>query len=343
MLNRNRMGRRYLRESEDKITEDDIRDYIYGVAQSTADRLDFEIDYAIANNHWNDLDIIENGEVDAEMLPVRIDLKDDYAIEYKAIADWVDDIYYTYDFDMYAYVSKDFVLGSINGDSDLNYEYEAIEFMFGSGGSIKNVYMNDTDKITKEIYTRLEQSLKRKGIYDLVGQPKVELNESRKCKKYKRMIGESSEDRDPKSEKKEDMLEAIESFAMLTCAFPINDLSKQREIEKDENGNKVAVANTIAFTFLIENEKIQEHFRKKGTEEFRILFRSKIEQNGLTSLAKEIFVNDKLIARSAQGYFGAKKAIYDYFVRILEKDKFFDSLKESKRKSFRGGATLRRL
>ena len=86
------MGRRYLRESEDKITEDDIRDYIYDVAQSTADRLDFEIDYAIVNNHWNDLDIIENGEVDAELISIRIDLQDDYAIKYKAIADWVDNI-----------------------------------------------------------------------------------------------------------------------------------------------------------------------------------------------------------------------------------------------------------
>ena len=187
MLKRNRMGRRYLRESGDKITEDDIQDYIYKVAQSTADNLDFEIDYAIANNHWNDLDLIEDGEVDAEIIPLRIDLKDDYAIKYKVIADWVDDIYYTYAFDMYAYVSKDFVLGSINGDNDLNYEYEEIEFAFGNGGSIKNVYMNDTNKITKEVYIRLEQALKSKGIYDLLGQPKLELQESRSKRAYKKV------------------------------------------------------------------------------------------------------------------------------------------------------------
>lgn len=195
MLKRNQLGKRYLRESDGKITEDDIRDYIYGVAQSTFDNLDFEIDYAITHNHWNDLDLIEDGEVDAEMLPVRIDLKDDYALEYKAVADWVDDIYYTYDFDMYAYVSKDFVLANINGDDigEKGYRYETIEFSFGDGGSIKDVYMNDASTITKEIYTRLEQSLKNKGIYDLVGQPKVELNESRsKINKRRNMIRESN-------------------------------------------------------------------------------------------------------------------------------------------------------
>lgn len=196
MLKRSQLGKRYLRESDGKITEDDIRDYIYGVAQSTFDNLDFEIDYAITHNHWNDLDLIEDGEVDAEMLSVRVELNDDYAIKYKAIENWVREEHYdTDDFDMYAYVSKDFVLANINGEDigENGYEYETIEFMFGNGGSMKNVYMNDGLKITQEIYTRLEQELKSRGIYDLVGQPKVELNESRsKINKRRNMIRESN-------------------------------------------------------------------------------------------------------------------------------------------------------
>ena len=315
-----RSKRRMVKESKERPTKKDIEEAIYNLAVSLASDL-------ASGSFDKDENMLYKG--------ATVWAKDEVENEY--ILDWLE--YNGYD--------------SINANVSGTYEYknEYFEIQIGDRDYYPCDYFMDGEEDYQGFIESIEEHLTREftdynDIFELLNDDYYDdfYGESRSRKKSKRMIGESSEDKDPKSEKKEDILEAIESFSMLTCAFPIDDLSKQREIEKDENGNKVAVANTIAFTFLIENEKVQEHFRKKGNEEFRILFRSKIEQNGRTSLAEEIFVNDKLIARSAQGYFGAKKAIYDYFVKILEKDKFFDSLKESKRKSFRGGgATLRRL
>ena len=316
-----------------RIPEYEITNEIWEIAAHILRSLDRELDNAM-DNGFEDEEAILDGDLEYATIGciAYIDIIADNPVIKEFLRNLSEN---DKEIEIWASVPKEVVLGDHENDISIDYTYKQIVADFGSYKVLENVNMGDLDKIKEFIFDAIFEHLEELGIFR-------ELQESRLRKKYKRMIGESSEDRDPKSEKKEDMLEAIKSFSMLTCAFPINDLSKQREIEKDENGNKVAVASTIAFTFLIENEKIQEHFRKKGTEEFRILFRSKIEQNGRTSLAEEIFVNDKLIARSAQGYFGAEKAIYDYFVRILEKDKFFDSLKESKRKSFRGGATLRR-
>ena len=325
-----RVCKKPLRESGDKITEDDIQDYIYKVAQSTADNLDFEIDYRINNEDWADLDIIEDGEVDAEMIPLRIDLKDDYAIKYKAIADWVDDEHYdTDDFDMYAYVSKDFVLGSINGDNDLNYEYEAIEFMFGSGGSIKNVYMNDTNKITKEIYTRLEQELKSRGIYDLVGKPKVELNESRKCKKVARKT--LFESYAPKN---------IDGFANYLLDNARDTWENGFTIDHEDSRYKKVYHQGIKIVEPILFKNIKEISWKL---EFNRKSKKATNYTNITLIMKEFSVNGKKISVNESfpiNNFNEAKEIVEF---LMAEDKKYGSLKESKRKSFRGGATLRRL
>ena len=319
-----RVCKKPLKESGDKITEDDIQDYIYGVAQSTADNLDNELDYRM-NGNWEDLELIENGEVDNEMIAIYIDLKDDYAIKYKAIADWADDIYrsYHYDLGVSAFVSKDFVLANMNGDSDdVEYEYEVIEFNFGSH-RIKNVYMMDMLKIEKAIYTALEQELKQKGIYDLVGKPKVELNESRKCKKVARKT--LFESYAPKN---------IDGFANYLLDNARDTWENGFTIDHEDSRYKKVYHQGIKIVEPILFKNIKEISWKL---EFNRKSKKATNYTNITLIMKEFSVNGKKISVNESfpiNNFNEAKEIVEF---LMAEDKKYGSLKESKRKSFRGG------
>ena len=129
-----------------------------------------------------------------------------------------------------------------------------------------------------------------------------------------------------------DELDALSEHLAYQCYDGLGEGDDQIEVEED--GTKVAWNSFMSGTDFLENQKLKEYFEKDKIYEFRVFMSSVIDAyDEITDV--EVLINDEVV--TSKGYFwdDIAKSIYNYFLKDMEENGFFKTLKESRSKTIR--------
>lgn len=130
-----------------------------------------------------------------------------------------------------------------------------------------------------------------------------------------------------------DELDALSEHLAYQCYDELGHGDDQIEVEED--GTKVAWNSFETRIDFLENQKLKEYFEKDKIYEFRVFMSSVIDAYDEIGDV-EVLINDELV--TSKGYFwdDIAKSIYNYFLKDMEENGFFKTLKESRSKIVRG-------